>query len=149
MKQTLLFFILIANNVLGTSILDSKKNLKVKTDSLTFTKDKNVATLSKNVKVKGNDFDLYADKMLVYYDNGKRIERIFAEKNVKFLHKNTEVRSNEGIYDIKNNLITSQKNVEAFEDGITMKADKFIYDISTKKTEIFGGKESKAKIILD
>ena len=99
-----------------------------------------------------DEFTLYADKMVVEYNESKdqkiNINNIKAINNVKFTNKTIIAIGDEGIYDVKKNIIIMKKNIKATEKGITVYADEFSYDVNTGKSNIVGNKQQNERVVI-
>lgn len=116
---------------------------------------KNTITFYTDVVATQDKFTLMADKMVVFYreDKNKKmnIEKIEAQKNVKFMDGVVIATGDIGWYELGENKIILQDNIKATEKGITLTAERFEYDVLTEKTKIIGNNNpnERVTIILD
>lgn len=161
MKKILtnIFFIVvfsITNFVYASSIASTKINrnqpLNITSNKVEIVRDKGQIIFLGNVIAIQDEFTLYADKMVVEYNELKdqkiNINNIKAINNVKFTNKTIIAIGDEGIYDVKKNIITMKKNIKATEKGITVYADEFSYDVNTGKSNIVGNKQQNERVVI-
>lgn len=132
--------------------LNKKQALNIVADKVEIIRDKNKIIFTDNVKAVQDIFELFADKMEVFYkedENDKiSIQTITAKNNVRFNTDKIFAKGDEGRYDVINKKIKLIKNVTATEGGITVFAQEFEYDILTEKTKILGDKKSKERVTI-
>ena len=141
---------------MGTTKINKNQPLNITADKVEIIRDKNEVIFIGDVKAVQDKFTLYADKMVVKYKETEKnkkmdIESIQTDKNVKFTNETVVAIGDEGLYDVKKNIIIMKKNIKATEKGITVFADEFAYDVNTGKTNIVGNKQQNERvtIILD
>lgn len=132
--------------------VDKSQPLNITSDKVKIIRDKNEIIFIGNVKAVQDKFTLYSDKMIVKYKEQKNkkmdIESIKTEKNVKFMNDAITATSDEGLYNLKTNIITMKKNIKATESGITVFAEEFTYNTITGKTNIIGNQKQNERVLI-
>lgn len=152
----ILFIICNSRFVFADSIsnikVDKSQPLNITSDKVKIIRDKNEIIFIGNVKAVQDKFTLYSDKMIVKYKEQKNkkmdIESIKTEKNVKFMNDTITATSDEGLYNLKTNIITMKKNIKATESGITVFAEEFTYNTITGKTNIIGNQKQNERVLI-
>lgn len=156
---TSIFFVIIFSMISfvhASSIVPTKLNrnqpLNITSNKVEIVRDKGQIIFLGNVIAIQDEFTLYADKMVVEYNESKdqkiNINNIKAINNVKFTNKTIIAIGDEGIYDVKKNIIIMKKNIKATEKGITVYADEFSYDVNTGKSNIVGNKQQNERVVI-
>lgn len=156
---TSIFFVIIFSMISfvhASSIVPTKLNrnqpVNITSNKVEIVRDKGQIIFLGNVIAIQDEFTLYADKMVVEYNESKdqkiNINNIKAINNVKFTNKTIIAIGDEGIYDVKKNIITMKKNIKATEKGITVYADEFSYDVNTGKSNIVGNKQQNERVVI-
>ena len=132
--------------------VDKSQPLNITSNKVKIIRDKNEIIFIGNVKAVQDKFTLYSDKMIVKYKEQKNkkmdIESIKTEKNVRFTNDTITATSDEGLYNLKTNIITMKKNIKATESGITVFAEEFTYDTITGKTNIIGNQKQNERVLI-
>lgn len=134
---------------------NKKMPLTITSNRVRVLRRKNTITFYTDVVATQDKFTLTADKMVVFYKEDKNkkmnIEKIEAQKNVKFMDGVVIATGDVGWYELGENKIILQDNIKATEKGITLTAERFEYDVITEKTKIIGNNNpnERVTIILD
>jgi len=131
--------------------------ININSEEATVIKNQNKIIFKKNVKAKQDNFLLYSDIATVKYnENGNEkfaINSIKTDGHVKFISTKIVATGETGYYDVINNTVTLENNVDIIQNGISINAEKFEYFVKTGKTNITGSKIEKNKkqvtVILD
>ncbi len=156
---TSIFFVIIFSMISfvhASSIVPTKLNrnqpVNITSNKVEIVRDKGQIIFLGNVIAVQDEFTLYADKMVVEYNESKdqkiNINNIKAINNVKFTNKTIIAIGDEGIYDVRKNIIIMKKNIKATEKGITVYADEFSYDVNTGKSNIVGNKQQNERVVI-
>jgi lipopolysaccharide export system protein LptA len=123
-------------------VLESQKAPTVITsESLTINKKENRAFFKGSVVAKREDMTVYADTMLVYYDEtGSRIKRLEADGNVKVIKGEKTIISQKAVYIAEDDSITFTGDPVAMDGKNMIKGDKIIYYISEDRSVISNSK---------
>lgn len=156
MKIKYLILILLLSITTSYAKQDLKKfknsELNITADDVVLIRNEGKIFFNKNVKSTHGDFTLTADNMIVdlkELDDGKfDLTQIKADSNVIFQNKEVKATGNTGIYNILNNIITLEDNVKVKEKGITLFAEKFIYNTITKTTNIISNKKEEGRVLI-
>jgi lipopolysaccharide transport protein LptA len=144
-----LFFIACVNAAVEKKV-DNNTYINIEADDVIVMNNEGIAEFTKNVKVKKDEFTLYADKMIAYYDiKTNNVTKIIAINNVNFISPTSSANADKGIYDINKNNITLEGNVKTKEKNITVNSHRFIYDTINKKSNLIGDKDNKIKVVFD
>jgi lipopolysaccharide export system protein LptA len=122
--------------------LESQKAPTVITsESLTINKKENRAFFKGSVVAKREDMVVFADTMLVYYDEtGSRIKRLEADGNVKVIKGEKTIISQKAVYIAEDDSITFTGDPVAMDGKNMIKGDKIIYYISEDRSVISNSK---------
>ena len=149
----LLFTLLIGNSVAKENFKqDFNRPIKIEADEVSTKKNSNIITFNGNVEATQDNLKILTDKMFVYYKNNKRIEidNIKAVGNVILKNENILATGDEGEYDIKNNIVTLEKNIILTEKDVVIYGEKMIYNTITQESKMYGETDKKRiTIILD
>jgi lipopolysaccharide export system protein LptA len=123
-------------------VLESQKAPTVITsESLTINKKENRAFFKGSVVAKREDMVVFADTMLVYYDEtGSRIKRLEADGNVKVIKGEKTIISQKAVYIAEDDSITFTGDPVAMDGKNMIKGDKIIYYISEDRSVISNSK---------
>ena len=149
----LLFTLLIGNSVAKENFKqDFNRPIKIEADEVSTKKNSNIITFNGNVEATQDNLKILTDKMFVYYKNDKGIEinNIKAVGNVILKNENILATGDEGEYDIKNNIVTLEKNIILTEKDVVIYGEKMIYNTITQESKMYGETDKKRiTIILD
>ena len=112
----IVFFLLIFNTAFSTNIVNIDKNrTKLEADEIIIYKNKDEIKLNGNVVVNSGDVNLYADKMIVYFQEKKGkndITKIIGSGNILLKNENINANSDDFSYEPSKNTITMYNNIE-------------------------------------
>jgi lipopolysaccharide export system protein LptA len=113
----------------------------ITSESLTINKKENRAFFKGSVVAKREDMIVFADTMLVYYDEtGSRIKRLEADGNVKVIRGEKTIISQKAVYIAEDDSITFTGDPVAMDGKNMIKGDKIIYYISEDRSVISNSK---------
>ncbi len=123
-------------------VLETQKAPTVITsESLTINKKENRAFFKGSVVAKREDMIVFADTMLVYYDEtGSKIKRLEADGNVKVIKGEKTIISQKAVYIAEDDSITFTGDPVAMDGKNMIKGDKIIYYISEDRSVISNSK---------
>jgi len=117
----------------------------ITSESLTINKKENTALFKGSVVAKKEDMTVFADTMLVYYDEtGSRIKRLEADGNVKVIKGEKTIISQKAVYIAEDESITFTGDPVAMDGKNMIKGDKIVYYISEDRSVI-----SNSKVFLN
>jgi len=129
-------------------------NLEITSKNFQYDKIKNISYFKNDVNVtKGKD-NILSDILIVYFDKDKKIKKIIAKQNVRFLlyDENSTYKgiSDEIIYTPKNEIFVFEGNVHItkLEDNQQLFGNKVIINKKTGESKVFGGENKPVKFIL-
>lgn len=133
----LIIFVLFLNSPVNSIETEVKKAITITSQSLTINKKENRAHFYGNVIAKKDNMTVFADSMLVYYDEtGTRIEKIEAEGNVKVIKDTRTIISEKATYVAADDSITFVGEPVAVDGKNIIKGDKIIYYISEDRSVV-------------
>lgn len=100
------------------------------------------AMLTGNVKVRGPQMTVTADKMTVYFDENRNLTKVEAEKNVVIVQPDAQRKAMAGkaVYEVVGGVITlSDKPRLEMEEGVLENAEKIIYYRDSERVKSEGG----------
>jgi lipopolysaccharide transport protein LptA len=138
--------------------LEEFDNLEVEADTVnTIKKEKLIVFKGKVIaKQDNNKLNLYSDRMNIEYDldenNKMFITKMNVYGNVKMLKDDITISGNEGVYDMKKNILTMKNDVMLNDNISKIYGDMVVYDLQANDVQIFGredDEEKQAVIILE
>ena len=91
-----------------------------------------------NVYAHDEDNHFWGDKMIIYYDENKKIKLINLEENVRIKRINEEATGNFASYSPKNEMIEIIGDVVVFRDKNILYGDKLTIDLISSTSIIIG-----------
>ena len=99
-----------------------------------------------NVYEKDEVNHFWGDKMIIYYDENKKIKLINFEENVRVKRINEEATGNFASYSPKNEIIEIIGDVVVFKDKNFLYGDKLTIDLISSKSIIIGTKDKQVSV---
>src|SRR5690606_5775781 len=121
--------ILLFTNSYAHNPLDSKLPIEVNADNMTVDQQQSIAVLSGNVEASQGSMNITSDLMRIYYQKNVKnpddssISRIEVEGNINMKTAKEKIKSQWGVYDVNNALITLKQNVTLIKDNNVIKGD--------------------------
>tara|TARA_B100001057_G_scaffold277837_1_gene278121 strand:- start:1630 stop:2094 length:465 start_codon:yes stop_codon:yes gene_type:complete len=88
----------------------------------------------------------WGDKMIINYDENKKIELIKLEKNVKIKRINEEATGNYATYDPKSEIIELIGNIIVFKDKNVLYGEKLTIDLKSSTSIITGNNDKQVSV---
>jgi lipopolysaccharide transport protein LptA len=129
-------------------------NLEITSKDFRYDKAKNISYFYKDVNVTKDKDNILSDSLTVYFNKNKKIDKIVAKKNVKFLihDKNSTYKGKSNIftYIAPKELFIFEGNVHItkVEDNQQLFGNKVIINKKTGESKVFGKKTKPVKFIL-
>jgi lipopolysaccharide transport protein LptA len=126
---------------------------RIRSDIIDIKRKSQIINFINNVVVEKDDSSLLAQKMTVLYDEKaeksvgevgekkSQIRRIDAKENVRIFSEEFIASGDAGFYDPAKNIFVLEKNVIVNNGTSIASGDKFIYDLTTKKSNFVGRKD--------
>jgi lipopolysaccharide transport protein LptA len=126
---------------------------RIRSDIIDIKRKSQIINFISNVVVEKDDSSLLAQKMTVFYDEKAKksvskvgekkseIRRIDAKENVRIFSEEFIASGDSGFYDPTKNIFVLEKNVIVNNGNSIASGDKFIYDLTTKKSNFVGRKD--------
>lgn len=153
----LLFFLLAGNLYANQATNQKTVPTKVKANIIDIKKNLHVINFIGNAVVEKDQDIIFADKMILFYQESKtdtqttksKIEKIEAIDNVKLFSQDYVASSKNAYYIPDQDLLTMENEVTVNNGASVATGDKFLYNLKTKKGNFVGqSKEKRAKIII-
>ncbi|KKM60973.1 hypothetical protein LCGC14_1536420 [marine sediment metagenome] len=112
----------------------------ITSDSLHADGKEGTATFIGSVKAVGDDFNLKADRMKVFYAEGGSLRRIDAEGSVKLIREGRVVTSDHATYNAQERTLIFTGNARVVEEGNVLVGTKITYMIDEERYEVEGSK---------
>ncbi|GMO62993.1 MAG: hypothetical protein Ta2D_09680 [Rickettsiales bacterium] len=149
MKLYSFLFFLFLTNILFASILQKNKiEMNIKADNVEVFDDNKKAIFTDNVKVKNKEWTMFADKIIVIY-NEKDVSEINAFGHIRLFSKNVKAQSEKATYLSTKKLIIMSEKVNAIDNGMNITGDIFTYNIDTKESNVQTKENKRVEIIID
>jgi len=143
----LLFFILISFNVLAS---ENKKNfINIESDQLINKQNPLISEFIGKVYANDSVNHFWGDKMIVEYDEDKKIKFIIIKDNVKIKRVNEEATGNFASYDPKKEVIEVLGDVIVIKDGNILYGEKLIIDLISSTSIITGNKNKQVSVKIN
>jgi lipopolysaccharide transport protein LptA len=146
MIKKILFFLLF--------IFSWGSNLEITSKDFKYDKVKNISYFSKDVNVTKEKDNILSDLLTVYFNKNKKIDKMVAKKNVRFLihDKNSTYKGTSNIftYIAPKELFVFEGNVHItkVEDNQQLFGNKVIINKKTGESKVFGKNSKPVKFIL-
>jgi len=111
--------------------------------------DKQQALFTGNVHLNRDDFELFCDKLRVFYTEGSGIERAEATGHVRMQQGDKHGRANKAELDNKRQILTLTGHAEMEQPGGRIEGETIIHNIQKKTTEVRPGKNGRVKLRID
>ena len=139
----LIFFFL---NINALSEETDKTYINIDADQLITKQNPLQSEFIGNVYANDEDNHFWGDKMIIYYDENKKIKLINLEKNVRIKRINEEATGNFASYNPKNEIIEIIGDVVVFKDKNVLYGDKLTIDLISSTSIIMGTKEKQVSV---
>ena len=135
------FYIIIINLLL--TINSYPNELKVTSENLEVDRENRISVFSGDVYAYNKDIRIWADKLIVKFDNTKNeVEQLNAEYSVKIIKEEITATGDIGVYYPKSEKLNLLGNVEVIEKNNFVKCDELYLDIKNS-TSIMKSNSSK------
>ena len=144
-----IYFVLII--FLNTNVFSEEKNdnyFYINSDKLIIKENQLISEFIGNAYARNGENHFWGNKILVNYDNNKKIKLITIIRNVKIVRLNEEIFGDKAIYDPKLEKIKLSGNVSVIQDGNILSGSELIVDLinSTSIIEGNNGKQVSVKV---
>mgnify|MGYP001203582664 CR=1 FL=1 len=99
-----------------------------------------------NVYAHDEDNHFWGDKMIIYYDENKKIKLINLEENVRLKRVSEEATGNFATYSPKNEIIEIIGDVVVFKDKNVLYGDKLTIDLISSTSIIIGTRDKQVSV---
>ena len=99
-----------------------------------------------NAYARNGENHFWGNKILVNYDNDKKIKLITIIKNVKIVRLNEEIFGDKAIYDPKLEKIKLSGNVSVIQDGNILSGSELIVDLINSTSIIEGNNDKQVSV---
>ena len=99
-----------------------------------------------NVYAHDEDNHFWGDKMIIYYDENKKIKLINLEENVRIKRINEEATGNFASYSPKKEIIEIIDDVVIYKDKNVLYGDKLTIDLITSTSIIMGTEDKQVSV---
>ena len=141
--------ILIFFNSYALSTEEDISYLEIESDQLIISENPLVSEFIGNVYAKNVENEIWGDRILVNYDNDKKINLIIAVGNVIIEREEEKVMGDKAIYNLKSEKIVVSGDVSVFKGGNILNGSEITIDLITSISIIKGSnkKQVSAKVI--
>ena len=99
-----------------------------------------------NAYARNSENHFWGDKILVNYDNDKKIKLITIIRSVKIVRPNEEIFGDKAIYDPKLEKIKISGNVSIIQDGNILSGNELIVDLINSTSIILGNNGKQVSV---
>lgn len=139
----LIFFVF---NMNAFSDESSKTYINIDADQLITKQNPLKSEFIGNVYANDEVNHFWGDKMIIYYDENKKIKLINLEENVKIKSINEEATGNFASYSPKNKIIEIIGDVVVFKDKNVLYGDKLTIDLISSTSIIMGTQDKQVSV---
>ena len=143
-KLYILFFFFFNMNAFSED--DSKTYINIDADQLITRQNPLKSEFIGNVYAHDEDNHFWGDKMIIYYDENKKINLINLEENVRIKRINEEATGNFASYNPKKEIIEIIGDVVVYKDKNVMYGDKLTIDLISSTSIIMGNEDKQVSV---
>jgi lipopolysaccharide export system protein LptA len=127
----------------------NEEPIQIKSDNLHADNERKMATFTGNVAARQGDLTIYADRLVVSYDDeGGDIRSAEVFGNVRILQGDRRAQADHGIYDAKNSTIVLDGNPKVFQNNDTISGRIITYYLDEDKSEVTSGAGSRVEAVI-
>ena len=148
MKLIYLIFIIFFN----TNVFSEEQNdsyFYIDSDKLIITENPLTSEFIGNAYARNMVHHFYGNKILVNYDNQKKIELITIIKDVKIIRPDEEIFGDKAVYDLKLENIKISGNVTVTKNGDVLRGSQLIVDLINSTSIIEGNKDKQVSVKVE
>ena len=145
MKLIYLFFVVFLNTYVYSNEKDNTF-FYVDSDKLIIKENPLISEFIGNAYARNNMYHFWGDKILVNYDENKKIKLITIIENVKIIRPDEDIFADKAIYDLKLEKIKISGNVKVVRDGNILNGNELIVDLIDSTSIIQGNKDKQVSI---
>ena len=145
MKSIYFVFIIFLN----TNVFSEEKNdnyFYIDSDKLIIKENPLISEFIGNAYARNSENHFWGDKILVNYDNDKKIKLITIIRSVKIVRPNEEIFGDKAIYDPKLEKIKISGNVSIIQDGNILSGSELIVDLINSTSIIEGNNDKQVSV---
>ena len=145
MKSIYFVFIIFLN----TNVFSEEKNdnyFYINSDKLIIKENQLISEFIGNAYARNSENHFWGDKILVNYDNDKKIKLITIIRSVKIVRPNEEIFGDKAIYDPKLEKIKISGNVSIIQDGNILSGNELIVDLINSTSIILGNNGKQVSV---
>ena len=145
MKLIYLIFIIFFN----TNVFSEEQNdsyFYIDSDKLIITENPLTSEFIGNAYARNMVHHFYGNRILVNYDNQKKIELITIIKDVKIIRPDEEIFGDKAVYDLKLENIKISGNVTVTKNGDVLRGSQLIVDLINSTSIIEGNKDKQVSV---
>ena len=142
-----IYFILII--FLNTNVFSEEKNdtyFYIDSDKLIIKENPLISEFIGNAYARNSENHFWGNKILVNYDNDKKIKLITIIRSVKIVRPNEEIFGDKAIYDPKLEKIKISGNVSIIQDGNILSGSELIVDLINSTSIIEGNNDKQVSV---
>ena len=143
-----IFFILILifYNVFALSEEINKNYINIEANTLVAKQNQLELEFIGNVYANDEVNFFWGDKLIIYYDENKKIKLMILENNVKIKRVNQEAMGNFASYNPKKEIIEMVGDVSLIKDGNVLNGEKLTIDLISSTSIIEGSKNNQVSV---
>jgi lipopolysaccharide export system protein LptA len=127
----------------------NEEPIKIKSDHLHADNERKIATFTGNVAARQGDLTIYADRLVVSYDDeGGDIRNAEVFGNVRIFQGDRRAQADHGIYDAKKSTIVLDGNPKVFQNNDTISGRIITYYLDEDKSEVTSGPGIRVESVI-
>jgi len=123
-------------------------SIQIESEKLVILHKKNQAIFTHHVHLTRDDFELFADRLVAYY-NDNDLERAEAFGNIKLTQGDIKGHADNAILNQQSNTLTLIGNAVMEQQGNRLEGEKIIHDITLEKTLVFPAKGGRTHMTIE
>jgi len=124
------------------------ETVHIEAGKMTVYHKKNQVIFTQQVHLTRQDFELYCDRLVVYYTD-KDLDRAEAFGNIRLLHGKARGRSDKAVLNQSKNTLTLIGNAVLEQDGNRVEGEKIIHDMNKDKTVVLPAKGGRTHMTIE
>lgn len=129
-----ILFILLSIFVHAQEPTQSGGPIEITAQSMVADNKSNSITFEGSVVARKDSVTMYADRMIVHYDDARKVQRIIAEHSVKLLQEEKEIRAESAVYNANDESVVFTGDPVFSEGPDTVMGSKITYFITDNRS---------------
>ena len=134
---------------MGFGLTSSRAPIDITSDTVEANQKQNTLTFKGNVIAKQEDITLYANTLVIYYDQEtKKLKQIIATGNVKVVQLERRATSKKATFHQDDNKVVLDGEAVVREGENVIRGERIIYYVDEERSVVEGGKGSRVNTLI-